>query len=600
MKKLTILQGNPLTLGVTRTNNGYNFSFCSECDAITLELYRYGEKEPQYSLFIGEKYKLGNVFAVELSGIDFEKYEYIYNENGSQVTDPYSYYITNGKDFGEDVSDEAYRSGIVRAEFDWEEDEHPDIDYNDLLIYKLHVRGFTKHTSSKVKAKGTFAGVSDKISYIKELGFNSVMLMPPFEFYEYSKRSSNNPYENAGVKKLNYWGYTQGLKFAPKYAYSKNSKQRDYTVEFKKLVKTMHKEGMEVYIELFFEHDVDIALITDCVKYWVLEYHVDGINMCCESDVFERIANEPMLSKTKLFCNYWNNGFVKKYAKRKKTLANMNEGFMVNARRFLKSDEDMLRSFVNAIKVNQTNAANVNFLSNHNTFTLADLVSYDRKHNEDNGENNCDGSDYNYSWNCGTEGKTKKKKVLALRKRQIKNAYLMLLLSQGTPLIMAGDEFLNSAMGNNNPYCQDNEISWINWRGLDSNRDITDFVKTVIAFRKQHRILCMQEGLTGADYKSYGYPDISYHSENAWYAGMETYKRHLGVMYCGKYADMDEIVYIAYNMHWEEHMLAIPIISEYKEFDILLGSGESQDYVIDEDSRYFKIAPRTIAVFVAK
>ena len=595
-KSLIIKKGNPLVSGVVKDDVGYNFAFCAQAENVSLLLYKKGEEEPAYDILLNDDYRVGNVFSVSLSGIDFNGYEYVYRVGEKLVTDPYTRYITNGAEFAQTDSDVVLRSGIVRADYDWEDDKKPDTDFDDLVMYKLHTRGFTKHPSSKVKHKGTFAGVAEKLPYIKELGANCIVLMPPYEFYEYSRNKDIGAFVNRDTKKLNYWGYTNGLYFAPKFAYSCGRKGDDYTVEFKDLVKACHKEGIEVVIELYFDYEENPALILDCIRNWVLEYHIDGVNLCCLTPYEHIFEKDPLLSRTKLLYNYWKDSWEHKEGC--KHLANMNDGFMNASRRFLKGDEDTVRNFLTFAKANPENAANINYLANHNSFTLCDMTSFDRKHNEVNGENNRDGADYNYSWNCGVEGASKKKKVVSLRLSQVKNALLMLFLSQGTPLVMAGDEFLNSQSGNNNPYCHDNEITWLNWRKAQSHSEITEFVKKLITFRKNHKILHMKDELKGMDYMSYGFPDVSYHSENAWYAHMENYNRHIGVLYCGRYCDEDELIYVAYNMHWENHELALPKLSKESEWKIVVSTGEGGARL--NGKKNVALTPRSIAVLTTK
>ena len=376
------------------------------------------------------------------------------------------------------------------------------------------------------------------------------------------------------------------------------------------MVKAFHKAGIEVIVEMFFPYDAGINMIRDCVRYWVVEYHVDGIHLNCSDAVLEAVANDPLLSRVKMFTTYWNGAAGKRSYK---NLANYNHGFMDCARKLLKGDENQLNEFVSRVKMNDNNTAVINYIANNNGFTLMDLVSYDRKHNEVNGENNRDGEDFNNSWNCGVEGKCRKKKVVELRRQQIKNALMMVLLSQGTPLIYAGDEFGNSQSGNNNPYCQDNEISWLNWKNLDSNKEIFEFVKELIAFRKEHRILHMAEPLRDMDYKSCGYPDISYHSDNAWFASFENYNRHFGIMYCGKYAvdaegKEDDFIYVAYNLHWEKHKLALPTLPDGYRWDVVMSSvengenlkKEAKKAILSADERAVEVAERSIVVLVGK
>lgn len=600
-KQIKLIAGNPMVLGVNRTEDGYNFAVVSEEEKIALNLYHKGAKEPCQVIELDEKYKFGDIFAIRISGLDFNKLEYNYTIADKNILDPYSKHLCDTYEFGKVVRENNYRSKVSMDDFEWGADVCPKTSYGDTIIYKLHVRGFTKHASSKVKNKGTYLGVIEKIPYFKELGITAVELMPVFEFEEVQKWTENdkaslyNPQFNG---KVNYWGFCRGMYFAPKAAYAASGRKNlDYTVEFKEMVKALHKEGIEVIVEMFFPYDISANLIRDCIRYWIVEYHIDGFHLNCSSTALEVLANDPLLSRVKMFTDYWDKTVGKRTYKH---LANYNQGFMNCARKLLKGDENQLNEFVMRIKSNDAECATVNYLANNNGFTLMDLVSYDRKHNEVNGENNHDGEDFNNSWNCGVEGKCRKKKIMDLRQKQIFNALIMLFLSQGTPLIMAGDEFGNSQQGNNNPYCQDNEISWINWKNLESNKQIFEFVKMLIKFRKEHKILHTEAALKDMDYKAIGYPDVSYHSDNAWYASFENYNRHFGIMYCGEYAEpKDDFIYVAYNLHWERHQLALPTLPDGYEWKIEFTSNESNGAVLI-DERTVEVNERSIAVLVGK
>ena len=598
MENLKIMPGDARLLGVTRTDKGYNFAICCDYESITLELYKHGDELPKHKIVLDRDNRVGSVFCVLLSGIDFESYEYLYDISGVKYTDPYTRYITNGKAFGEERDDEPYRSGIVCEDYDWEGDHAIRRPLSDTLIYKLHVRGFTKNPSSKVRCKGEFEGVMEKLDYIESLGFNAIMLMPSYEFDEFTKGGTVNIYAAIDEKKVNYWGYTKGLYMAPKYAYSKSvlgKKSYDYTVAFKNLVKECHKRGIEIYTEMYFDTGCNQSFINDCVKFWVMEYHIDGVNLCMDAGIARQVADDPILSHTKLFCNYWADDFHKKYGSLDRTLADYNDGFLKSARCFLKGDSDALRDYIYHFKFNPSKGGNINYITNHNTLTMYDMVCYERKHNEANGERNIDGSDYNYSWNCGVEGKSRKKKINQLRLRQVKNALALLMLSQGTPLIMAGDEFLNSTDGNNNPYCQDNSISYIDWKNMNSNAELIDYVRKLIEFRIKNPILHSKNELRGSDYLSCGFPDISIHSESAWYPKLENYNRHAGILLCNEYCESEGLIYIAYNMHWEDHDLALPKISSKRGFEVVIKTCE-EDIVPDKS---VKIPARSIAVLIA-
>ncbi len=596
-RQIETVIGNPVALGVNKTFGGYNFAIVSEECEITLNLYEKGQDVPKFVVKLDEGYKFGNVFAVEISGVDFDNLYYNYTIGDRVVLDPYAGQVCDVQEFGQVLKEKGYHSKVKPDEFDWEGDKQLYTPYNDTIIYKMHVRGFTKHVSSKVKKKGTFSGVIEKIPYLCELGITAVELMPVFEFEEVQKWTENdknslyNPQFNG---KVNYWGYGKGMYFAPKAAYSANG------TDFKNMVKALHKAGIEVIVEMFFAADAGINMIKDCVRHWVLEYHIDGVHINCNSAVLEVLKSDPILARVKLLTHYWGDCGRRSY----KNLAHYNSGFMDTARKLLKGDENQLNEFVMRVKNNESNCAIINYIANNNGFTLMDLVSYDRKHNENNGENNRDGEDFNNSWNCGVEGKCRKKKILDLRKRQIKNALLMLMLSQGTPLIMAGDEFGNSQLGNNNPYCQDNDITWLNWKNLESNKDIFNFVKALIAFRKEHGILHMKDSLRDMDYKSCGYPDISYHSDNAWFASFENYNRHLGLMYCGQYGTKadgspDDYIYVAYNLHWERHSLALPTLPDGCEWQVAISSAEEK-CGCELSDRTIEVPERAIVVLLGK
>lgn len=357
--------------------------------------------------------------------------------------------------------------------------------------------------------------------------------MPSYEFEEYAFN-------------FNYWGYGKGFYFLPKAAYSScYGSCVDYTVEFKDMVKKFHKNGMEVYMEFNFTDEVDACMADDCIRYWKESYHIDGARVICNDRIRQVIADDPYLVDIKLFYEYWDDNF------RNHNLLEYNEGFENVARKLLKGDEGQLKYFSECFKKNPVHGYTVNFVCDNNGFTLYDLVSYDRKHNEENGENNRDGKDYNNSWNCGEEGDTKNRKILAQRLRNRKNAMCFVLLSQGIPMIYAGDEFGNSQNGNNNAYCQDNETGWLDWSALRKNRKFYNFICTLINFRHNHKVLHIEKELVQSDYKYFGLPDISYHGSKAWYPEMEHYNRHLGILLCGRYAEENEDIYIGMNLHWE-------------------------------------------------
>ncbi|MBQ4283475.1 MAG: alpha-amylase [Lachnospira sp.] len=604
---MDISKGNVTRLGSNRDGKGYNFALASESGEVTLHIYDSGLKLKN-SLVMDQAYKTGNVFACRISGVSLEKAYYSYEINGTHYVDPYAKTITDCEQFGIEKKDALYVSRVVLDDYDWEGDSPLNIAYEDCVFYKMHVRGYTKSKSSGVRAKGTFAGIIEKIPYMKSLGITTVELMPAYEFDELGrfaqlqeKETSQGIYASIPIKTpVNYWGYVSGFHFAPKAAYTKiAAKKSDYTAEFKDLVKTLHKNGLEVVMEMFFDRETP-DMVLDCIRYWVTQYHIDGVHLYGSTVSLEMAAADPVLSHTKIITVYWDGamGSIKH-------MANYNDGFLKTVRCFLKGDENQLADYVRLCRDNPAQSANINYITNHNGFTLADMVSYERKHNEANGENNRDGDNFNYTWNCGEEGSSRKKRIVTLRRRQVKNALMMLMFSAGTPLIMAGDEFENSQEGNNNPYCVDSEVSWVNWKNNNSAKELLGFVKQLIAYRKSNKILHMPERLIASDSVSCGYPDVSYHGSNAWYNACENFDRHVGIMYCSNYdketiAGEDyKLIYIAYNMHWEQHELALPKLPLGCEWNVVMCSDKELTAVNIKDDKTVLITPRSAAVIEA-
>jgi glycogen operon protein len=357
--------------------------------------------------------------------------------------------------------------------------------------------------------------------------------------------------------RINCWGYVKTHHFAPKASLCRK-KDRDPAGEFRELVKAMHAAGIEVFTELYFDGTEDSAYVTSVLRWYVRFFRVDGLHIMGFADI-EAASRDPYLARTKIIAQYW------KEMPRKgpKLLASCNENFQRDMRRYLKGDEGTLNSLVFHTKNNPLGAAVINYMANTNGFTMMDMVSYDRKHNELNGEGNTDGPDGNFSWNCGVEGPTRKRKITELRRQQLRNAFLLLLLSQGTPLIMAGDEFGNTQDGNNNAYCQDNALWWLNWKLVKSEKALLDFVKKAIAFRKKHRVFHLPEQPKVLDPRATGLPDVSYHGVRAWQPEFDDWHRQLGILYNGRYAAdengvPDNTFYVMYNLHWESHSFALP------------------------------------------
>ncbi|MFD1403475.1 alpha-amylase family glycosyl hydrolase [Robinsoniella peoriensis] len=612
---LVVKKGNYQRLGVTKEEDGINFAVAvAGSHEVKLVLYKKGSPHIAQEIPFPKEHLIGDILAIKVCGLRWSEYEYNYWSDGQIFQDPYAQLIVGREHFGEAVSLEdgdTIRCGFAFETYDWMEDTNPQIPYQEIISYQLHVRGFTRHNGSKVRHKGTFMGVQEKIPYLRELGINQVKLMPAYEFDEIKKlhaqMSMSYEMRQEEMPRVNYWGYEAGNYFAPKKSYGAS---KDVIREFKDLVRTMHANGMEVIMEFYFPNQINPRLIMDCLTFWVTNYHIDGFHILADQVLCNMLAKDPLLSRTKIMAVYFptEEFYSEPPFPEYENLAECNDGFLIDIRRFLKGDEDQLNQFTYRIRRNPAGRGIINYITNHDGFTLMDLVSYDEKHNEANGEQNRDGSSYNYSWNCGVEGKSRKKKILDLRMKQIKNAFLLLLLSQGTPMLLAGDEIGNSQEGNNNPYCQDNEISWVDWNLNKKNQEILQFVKDVIAFRKRHKILHMPYELRVMDTVSCGYPDVSYHGSRAWYGAFEHTNRQVGVMYCGFYAGEDIFLYTAYNMHWVEHEFALPHLPENLDWYTAIDTGKSDGNCVYEEGsepllevqNIFTVLPRTIVVLIGR
>lgn len=595
-------------MGAVPVKDGIVFSMeRKNNEEASLLLYKKGSKEVIQEIPFPATNTIGDIVCVKAEKIASARYEYNFCIDGKVTLDPYAKVLIGTGKFGEEHP-EGYevRCAMIAGNYDWEDDRKPQIAYEDAVMYSFHVRGFTKQRYSGVRHKGTFLGITEKAEYFKELGINQIKLMPAYEFTEMESVKTHARYrkEEELPKRLNYWGYTKAFHFAPKRAYAAT---KDPVREFKDMVKTMHRLGIEVLMEFYFPEGCSPRYITECLQYWVQEYHVDGFHVRGVQGICNLMATDPLFADTKLLNIYFpvEEIYGKKNLPKKRMVAECNDGFMIDVRRFLKGDEESLKAFAERMRRNPKGSGLINYIASHDGFTLCDLVSYEERHNEDNGEQNRDGRVQNYSWNCGEEGKSRKKKILELRNRQMKNAWCMLLLSAGTPMILAGDEFCNSQLGNNNPYCLDNEISWLDWKGYKSgNSEMFRFVKDLIAFRKKHKILHMGQELSMTDSLSCGFPGISYHSSSAWYGELDGQNRKIGVMYCGKYADEDELIYIAYNMHWMEHTFALPALPSGYRWNVALDTSEG---ILEEDkwrllpdSRQVQVSSRTVTVLIGR
>lgn len=587
----------------------------------------------------------GCIRAMLLKGYHDRTCSYLFYQGDRIWQDPYCKKIEKPHRYG--VPGKSISRCMVRTEeYDWEGDRTIGLPYEDMILYALHVRGFTKHSSSGVRCRGTYAGIVEKIPYLRELGITSVLLMPSYEFeevmdsvqpsavmtMEQAAASYRQPPEQAAVRegagqeaqesgskekahRVNYWGYQKGLYYIPKssYAYGK-----DPAAEYKDMVKALHGSGIEVLMQFYFPPQVSPMEMLDVLKYWVLEYHIDGFHIMGEDIPVSLFAKEPLLAETKLMTIQQYCPKETDYIMPTRRLGWLSEGFLYDMRRALKGDDNLINQLIYHVRNNRTDTGIINYIAKWEGMRLRDLVSYDRKHNEDNGENNQDGTDYNCSWNCGAEGKSRRKYIVELRMKQMKNALSLVFLSQGTPLLYSGDEFGNTQEGNNNPYCQDNAVTWIKWNQMESGRPLLEYTRALIALRRAHPILHSRDPLRGMDSLSCGYPDISFHGREAWRPDTSPASRSIGIMYCGYYGEIDgkqddTFFYIGINFHWRGHYLGLPQLPKgkawvlYTDTELPEQSADSAEETVraaeDETAEAVQeiyVSPRSIAVYMAK
>ncbi len=551
-----------------------------------------------------KEFRRGNIYSMLLEGYQDRYCTYLLYQGDELIQDPYAMALENDRKYGEKRNIPSHCK-VYEHVYDWEGDMALSYTFEDSIFYLMHVRGFTKHKSSGVSCRGTYAGVVEKIPYLKELGITSVLLMPSYEFDEVFKEEKQlmgieqaaTAYKGLKPKtadegshvRVNYWGYQEGLYFMPKYTYSH---KKDAVTEFKDMVKALHQNKIEIMMQFYFPPAIRYVKILEILKYWVLEYHIDGFQLMGVDIPMQMLRKEPLLAETKLIGekdDYSVDSVETGKSEKELTYKNfgfMNDNFLYDMRKLLKSDANMIDSFMNLCRKNYPDKGIVNYIAKQSGFCLYDLVSYNSKHNEANGEDNKDGVTENFSWNCGVEGKTRKKGILELRMRQMKNAMSFVMLSQGTPLIYSGDEFANSQEGNNNPYCQDNPVCWLQWNRLSTYEELFNYTKELIALRKANSILHVKTPLMGMDYISCGFPDISFHGKDAWIPDTSSESRSLGIMYCGMYGtDVGKknncLFYIAVNMHWEPYRFGLPQMSKGLEWKPLLSTYSGKQDKVD-------------------
>lgn len=622
--------------------------FCTAraCRTLSINLYK-GEK-PVFSAAFSPQCRAGGVWRIALSGLlQGGPYSYTYTADGVEIPDPYGLCFCGRPHWGRECVGAAGKRPVLRARLMLSEEgaqmslsgaqRRKPIPYEDSIIYRLHVRGFTKDRSAGLPARlaGTFDGITAKLPYLRELGVTTLELMPPYEFSEcMALPASMTPPEQGAMQgelqgqirhtavrrgdeaaQINYWGFTEdALRLSPRESFGGEA-------GFRRLVRAVHEAGMELLVDLYFSGREEIGYVLDTLRRWHLDLGADGVHLIGFAPL-EAILRDPYLKEMKLLADevperlleekgpdqtgrvpedafgaytaqagaVWGSeqsaarGLlseeVRSWTQRPlRRAADCNDGFLFDMRRFLKGDSGMAGTVIERICANPRDKAVINYMANVSGFSMMDMLSYNYKHNEENGEQNRDGTEENASWNCGIEGPSRKKAVRELRLRLYKNAILLTLLSQGTPLILAGDEMGHTRRGNNNPWCQDNKTEWLDWRDLARNEELFSFMRAAIWLRKRHAVFRRREACLGTDYRSTGLPDISFHGESAWKVEQGSEVRQIAVLYSGAYArsadgTADDDLYICCNMHWRAHCFSLPPLPKERRWYQLLDTSE--------------------------
>lgn len=644
--------------GACVASNGVSFTINSHgATRCTLLLFKPQAPKPYARIPFPDSYRIGDTYSMLVYDIKPDEFEYAFSFDGpyepakgllfneeNVLLDPYSRAVTGQRKWGEKPEggkDFEYRARVVKSSFDWGNIKQLEQPFEDLVIYEIHVRGYTKDKSSGVSAPGTFAGLKDKIPYLKDLGINAVELMPIFEFDEMESARVVD-----GVQLYNYWGYNTVSFFAPNTSYAFNEEHNHEGDELKSLIKALKENGIAVILDVVFNHTAEgnemgpcfsfkgidnnvyymltpdahyynfsgcgnvmncnhpvvRNFIIDCLRHWAIEYRVDGFRFDLASilgrdqngapmanpPILESLAFDPVLGKMKLIAEAWDAGGLYQVGSFPSwnRWAEWNGRYRDDMRSFLKGDDGMAGNAITRITGSRDlyspesrgHKASVNFMTCHDGFTLYDLYSYNEKHNEKNGWNNTDGDNNGHSWNCGAEGETDDPNVNGLRRRLIKNAFAALLCSRGPAMFFAGDEFCNTQFGNNNAYCQDNIISWLDWSRLEKFKEIHDFVRHMIQFRKEHPILRKMTKPSSCQF-----PEISVHNGTPFNASTDYKTKLIGIMYAGRNEEdtEDDIVFYCMNAYWEPLVMQLPVLPNGKHWHV--DTNTNAEYFDGED-----------------
>ncbi|MGN0485120.1 MAG: glycogen operon protein GlgX [Lachnospiraceae bacterium] len=625
--KYSVKEGNYSVMGTQCEHDTITFTFESERESdCAILLYRKNHAEETIRIEVPSDDCIGSLRSVAITGIPWKRYDYLLEIDGKKKVDPYARKITGREQWADkkrrNPSDEL-KSGFDFQTFSWEEDQKIEIPKMDMVLYKLHIRGFSMDDPTvRGKKKGTFLALQEKIPYLKSLGVTSVECMPVYEFEEIEFEESEpegfvpeslqkaqaieKTEKTQPIKKINYWGYVEGNYFAPKASYAYGASASN---ELKELILALHKNHMECILEFFFPADMDQNMITEILNYWVKEYHVDGFHLLGNNLPLASLTQSRLLSRTKLFCDHIPDE-LQTETKGYQNLYEYNDKFLYPIRQMMNRMEGDMRAVTGQIRRQRTTLGYVNYMASNNGMTLADVFSYSEKHNEENGEENEDGTNWNFSNNYGVEGPTRKRYIQQIRRQQMKNALALVFLSQGVPLIFSGDEFGNSQKGNNNAYCQDNKIGWVNWREMEKHQDLLKFVRDLSKFRQTYPVIRKKEPFQFADYEQTGAPDLSYHCKTAWVTGFEANCLAVGIYYCGRQKKKNgesELVklYIGINFHNGIQELALPQIEKTQAWYQIMDTGQTEPFYEPENlpkmtEKQLRLQGHTICILQAK
>ena len=671
MEILNSLPGTPLPLGASVAKDGVNFSvFSRNATKVFLEFYSASEDSEPYAQveFSPSENRTGDIWHAFVPGIKPGSL-YLFRVDGpfepskghrfnvhQRLFDPYAKAITpvsvfynlppdysapldkNDIEHGKNQCAKVFPKCVVvdNENFDWQGDKPINRPLSESVIYEVHLKGFTAGKNAGVSCPGTYAGFIEKIPYLKDLGITAVELLPIFEFDEF-ENSNVNP--RTGERMKNYWGYSTINFFSPKASFAADKTPGGCVNEFKALVRELHKAGIEVILDVVFNHTAEgnehgVALnfrgfensvyytlvgshkeyymnfsgcgntvncnhpivrnfIIDSLRYWVLNYHIDGFRFDLASilsrgqegellkfpPLTNAIAEDPVLGKTKIIAEPWDAGGAYQLGgfPGGRRWAEWNDRFRDDIRRFWRGDEYVSTNAATRISGSsdlftisgRAPYHSINYICCHDGFTMNDLVSYNGKHNDENGEGNRDGSDSNWSYNHGYEGPTLNPVIEKMRNRQMRNYMLTILISQGTPMLLGGDEFRRGQQGNNNAYCQDNDISWFDWGNCGLNSALVSFTRKAIELRKNHPVFRRTEFFKGS--MAGKQPDIQWYAADGSNPDWSKISRFLAFRLLGTFDSgagkiSDNDFFIAANTDRQDIMLRIPAITDSRKW----------------------------------